>query len=99
MTPVPHHPSGADSPGSLLPAGLLLPIKVSSDEAFKTPTGVRCVRLAQLGPDPLIPLPGGAENSALWNHDLDQLKAVNPGMRSRKTAEDCESPEVQERDR
>ena len=57
------------------------------------------MRAARLGPDPLIPLPGGAENSALWNHDLDQLKAVNPGLQSRKTAEDCESPEVQERDR
>jgi len=99
LTPVPHHPSGADSPGSLLPAGLLLPVKVSSDEAFKTPTGVRCVWAAWLGPDPLIPLPGGVENSAPWNHDLDQLKTVNPGLWSRKTAEDCESSGVQGRDR
>lgn len=99
LTPIPHHPGGADSTGSLLPGGLLLPIKVSSYEAFKTQTCVRCSTAVPLGPDPLIPLPGGAENSALWNHDLDQLKAVSPGLQSRQDAVDCESPGIQERDR
>lgn len=32
-------------------------------------------------------------------HDLDQLKALNPRLGSRKNAVDCESPMVQKRER
>lgn len=99
LTPNPHHPIWADSTGSPLPGGLLLPIKVSSDEAFKTHTcQVWETCISGLRPSNLIPR-RGPRTLPTEAYDLDQLKALNPGLGRRKDAVDCESPGIQERDR
>lgn len=91
--PNPHHPVCADSTGSELPGRLLLPIKVSFDEAFKTHM-CQVWESCTSGPRPSNLIPRRGPRTLLTGaHDLEQLKALNPGLESRKDAVDCESQE------
>ena len=101
--PTPHHPIWADSTGSPLPRGLLLPIKVSSDEAFKTHT-CQVWESCTSGPRPSNLTPRRGQDLD-WSCPLELMTLTDwrhwtlPGLGSGKDAVDCDSPGIQERER